>query len=71
MAVALFATLVASATSSAAPGSLDTTFGAGGKVTTSFSGSAEQGSQDAMFQKYSVKTARWSSFLTCSVNIAL
>ena len=41
MAVALFATLVASATSSAAPGSLDTTFGAGGKVTTSFSGSAD------------------------------
>ena len=41
MAVALFATLMASATSSAAPGSLDTTFGAGGKVTTSFSGSAD------------------------------
>ena len=41
MAVALFATLMASATSSAAPGSLDTTFGTGGKVTTSFSGSAD------------------------------
>src|SRR6266550_2468960 len=41
MAVALFATLMASATSSAAPGSLDATFGTGGKVTTSFSGSAD------------------------------
>src|SRR5947199_1845 len=41
MAVALFATLMASATASAAPGSLDATFGAGGKVTTSFSGSAD------------------------------